>query len=795
MQSQTVVFRDAAEEWEVSYKSSSDSTRDFTYHGDVELQEFFQRPIPIKSYTWTPGTTWTTDTFDPWSLFLANSRVSNRISNYSNFSARLCVKFLINGNSFYYGRIMAYYTPLPFQDQGATIVAGVPAKSLGSQRLKMFLNPEESQGGVMKMPFIWFYDMASLTNTDTAQLGQISLLALNELKHANGSTTSVSITVYAWMEDVKLSAPTSRNPTFITAQGGADEFGDGIISAPASAVAKMSGSLSKVPVIGKFAKATSIAAGAGASIAKMFGMSRPGLIEPSMMIQPRYVGGFATTDIADPAVKLTVDSKQELTIDSGVTGVDTGDEMSLVHLAQIESYLTTFAWNVAHAPNTILFAARPNPQHYYRAGSPAYTTIPACCFVANAFKYWRGTMKYRFQVVSSGYHKGRLLIVWDPYAGTSVPEQNVQYSRIIDINSDKDFTMDIGWGQPRTWLDTQELSNGYYLSNAGTYTAAVNQYANGVLTVYVLNDLTTPNSTVNNDISVNVFVSMCDDAQFAVPVTRINTYSPWTGTGITPQAGGDLETEDTNNKPTMDETTEKMTECVPVEDASNLVYIGEVVSSFRQLIKRYNLLNTFGNLGATAGYYTWSTSDFPIGRGYYTNGTRSGTTYNYNSVNTTMLRYMSFAFVMYRGGIRNKIVAVSTGVVGNNAVLTVNRNTTFFGYSPPGLTTSATGTVAAFEDQALAFQSPGLEGLHLTPSGQQPVIEVEYPFYKNARFVACRGNYATSTYPTVDELTHRVTAYASSTPTLYHTYVAGAEDSTFTLFQGCIPFQVTPTFS
>lgn len=795
MQSQTVSFRDGAGEWEVGYKESTDSTRDITYHGDVELQEFFQRPIVIKTYTWTPAVAFTTSNFDPWSLFLSNPRVSNRMANYANFSAKMCVKFLINGNSFYYGRLMAYYNPLPLLDQASVIVAGVPAKSLGSQRLKLFLDPSESQAGVMKFPFIWPYDMVNLTSsTDYANLGYVNIIALNELKHANGSATPVTITVYAWMENVKLSAPTATNPTFISTQAGADEYGDGIVSAPASAMARMTGKLSSMPVIGKYARATSVAAGAGAQIAKMFGMSRPANIEPASMMQPKYVGGFAVTDTADPAVKLTVDSKQEVCIDTSVTGVETGDEMSLNHLASIETYLTTYNWTVAYAPGTILFSARVGPQHYYRAGTPAYTTVPACAFVANAFKYWKGTIKYRFQVVSSGYHKGRLLIVWDPIKGTTTAEQNVTYSKVIDINEDRDMTIEVGWGQPRTWLETQPLSNNFYNVNAGTYTTVNNQYTNGVLTVYVLNELTTPNSAINNDIQVNVFVSMCDDASFAAPHPRISTYSPWTGTGVTPQSGNDLDVEETNNIPIMDDTTEKITECVPKSDASDLVYMGEHVNSFRQLIKRYNLLYAVGNLAATVGYFKWDTSDFPIGRGYYSTGLRAGATFNYNPVNNTMLRYMAFGFVLYRGGIRNKLISVRTGSNDSNSSLTVSRNSDTT-YTAPTLTTVVTSTQALFEDQIVASETTGLEGMHMTIIGQQPVLEVEYPFYRAARFVTCRTNYAQSGYPSIDDLTHDVTAYSGSTTTAYYTYVAGAEDSTFSLFQGCIPFQVTPTFS
>lgn len=776
--------------------SAEDATRDVTYHRDVELQEFFKRPIVLTNYRWTPGGTWANVTFNPWTLYLSNPRVANRMSNYQNFSGKMCLKILINGNSFYYGRLMMYYVPLGVGDVGAAISVGKPAKIMNSQRLKLFIDPTQSQAGEMCLPFMWYFDKLRLTSTDHTRMGDIYIMALNELKHANGATTPISITVYGWMEDVKLSTPTASNAAFITTQGGKlDEYGTGPVSAVGTAVAKMAGNLRNAPVIGKYARATEVAAGAGAAIAKMFGMSRPCDISPPILMQPRSVSGFAVTDVADPSVKLTVDSKQELSIDSGVTGVDCGDEMALRYIATRESYIETFNWTTAYVQNTILFAARVMPQAFYRAGTPAYTTVPACTYVATAFQYWRGTVRYRFQVVASDYHKGRLLFVWDPTSGKTTPESNVQYTKVVDIAQERDFVLDVAWGNHATWMETTGLNTNYTLINAGTYAAGYNVFANGVLTVYVLNELTTPNSAINNDIQVNVYLSMCDDAEFAVPLNRFQRYSAWGGSGTTPQ-GGEMEIED-ENAPVAEGNTEEYTPCLKPADATNLVYMGESISSFRQLIKRYNLLWTSGVIAGIAGYWSWSTQDFPLSRGYESGGLRAGTTLAYNPVHNTLMRYLAFAFVNYRGGVRNKFVYTSTNAATPNSMMAVRRNEALT-ISPPTVTPITTATVEAMEDQAMSFSTVGSEGMHAAPTSANPVLEVEFPFYRNARFVSLRGGYSAmgSSYPTAEQLTHTYTIHnLNSQTSMYYVYVAGAEDSNFSCFQGCLPFQLTPTFS
>ena len=798
LQQQTVTFRDGDSQWKVGMKEAHDVTRDATVHSDVELGDFFSRPILLKTYTWTPGTSWTTTSFKPWSLFLSNPRVANRMSNYANFSGKMCIKVLVNGNSFYYGRLMMYYVPLSRNDYSPLISAGTACKIMNSQRMKMFIDPCASQGGEMCLPFLWFYDMANLSSSTDVDLGDLNIIALNELKHANAGSTPLNISIYGWLQDVKLTMPTASNMALISTQAGPmDEYGSSTLSNVASAVARTAGRLGSMPVIGPYARATEIAAGAGASVAKFFGMSRPGLIDAPSMMQPRYVSGMAVTDIGDASAKLTVDSKQELCIDNSVTGVSDGDEMVLSKVAGVETYISTFNWTTSAAQNTILFAARPTPQHFYSGGTPTYYTIPACCFVANAFTYWRGTMRYRFQIVCSGYHKGRLLFVWDPISGKSVPEQNVQYSKIVDITQEKDFVLDIPWGQPRTWLKTEDLTNAYFSANALTYTTANSSSTNGVLTVYVLNELVTPNSAINNDIQVNVFVSMCDDAEFAVPHNRFATYSAWTGIGTTPQSGGELESAPEDNAPVINENTEEYVPCIPTDNAMTKVYIGESVPSFRNLIKRYNHMWTAAMPSGNTGHWVWQLHDFPLPRAYAADGIRSGATYSYNPVNTTLMRYLAFGYLVYRGGVRHKFLPWTQGNCAVNGFLVAKRNLTHV-VANPTLTTQVTTSSAAMEDQIQGLFAGGAEGLHITPMSQQPVLEVELPFYRNARFALTRGGYAASAtdVPYVEDLTHTIAYLGQFNAHMYYSvYVAGAEDSNFSCFQGCVPFQIAPTFS
>lgn len=805
MQSQTVTFRDGSTQWSVAM-SGDDSTRMQTVHGDVSLQEFFARPVPIWSQTWVPNTAFVSETINPWQLFIENPRVSNRMSNYALMAGKLHVKLMVNGNSFYYGRIMASYQPLWLTDQVAfDNVSGGAELMIESQRMKLFVDPCESQAGTMELPFMWYKDMVNITTTDYLRLGAIRFIELQQLKHANAATTPVTITAYAWIENIKLSAPTAVEIAGLVPQGN-DEYSKTPVSALASSVAKLAGSYARVPYIGKYARATQIASGAMAQMASLFGFSRPTVISTPTVMRHRNVGELAVTDVPDTSNKLSIDSKQELSVDPNILGLSSMDELAISSIASRETYCTTFAWPTAAAQNAPLISMRVSPNiDIATVGSlGTYYTIPALSFAAQPFTYWRGSLRYRFQIVASAYHKGRLMFVWDPVAGTTVPENNVAYTKIVDIGCERDFVMDVPWGSDRTWLKVINPGTAWALPG-GVFTTSDLTVYNGVLTVYVLNELTTPNSAINNDIAVNVFVSACD-FEVCVPHNRIKGYSSIGDGGsellrtvmeaedkLEPQGDTEKETEDIANAPEMAVSAEEMADCHMMVNNLPSVYMGEVVSSMRTLMKRYAVDYIYAAPTASAGLLSFSASDFPMKYGYTPYGLRGVSPNFYNVANTTIMRYLAFAYIAFRGGVRRKYM-LSTAL--NNSAshtLTVSRNSD--NIKAPLSITGLAATAVPLSNQLLAGLPSGLSGMHMTSLKQNGCVEVEIPFYTPYRFVFTRGSYdIVSSDQAVEALSHNVTTTVLASGATYITaMVAGAEDASFFCFQGCAPFYINPT--
>lgn len=154
--SQTVNFNDLNPAFDYSVDSTIDPTRQIADGAIDGLGEFLSRPILIKSLSWADST-YLFEDFNPWSLFFDNKRNINRLNNYNLLRCKLCVKFVINGNGFYYGRAIASYNPLHDLDQVTLNRFGHAQDVIGcSQRPHVYINPTECQGGSMRLPFFHY---------------------------------------------------------------------------------------------------------------------------------------------------------------------------------------------------------------------------------------------------------------------------------------------------------------------------------------------------------------------------------------------------------------------------------------------------------------------------------------------------------------------------------------------------------------------------------------------------------------------------------------------------------------
>jgi hypothetical protein len=629
-------------------------------------------------------------------------------------------------------------------------------------------------------------------------MGFLEIWELNQLKHANGATDGVEITFFAWMSDVKLSGLTGRG---VIVQSGVkapkkgktvfknskdDEHKpNGLISAPASTLANFANHFVNIPYIGSFAKATNIAANAVGGIAKIFGYARPAVLTDTNFYRTQPYGNMSNYSGADPLHKLALDPKQELTIDPSTVGLTGEDQMSFAYLAKREAWIDTIPWNLPSEPlqsqgKIYSIAVHPIVAPVFNiqpdgGGLRGFAQTPLG-FVTRPFEYWSGSIRYRFQIVCSQFHRGRLMFVYEPdlLAPTDEDDVNNRFIHIIDIAEERDITFEVNWTQENAYRRTDM----YALQGDGTiytrlgdnasggFAAADRLKCNGKLEVFVLNQLAAPTDAA--DVEINVFISAGDSFEVKAP-GRLSQWSYMNSTmdPLGPPAlaqSGFLEpVTDNENCPEQDTMYVLNGNLRMLDLKQSSVYFGETIISFRSLLKRYcfhrTLLVPPSSVVPTtnSAYLTEYIMDvIPVGPGKpYGSSTGSNLTASnvglYNLCSLTYIRYVISAFIGYRGSIRWKIGYY--GQTQNEVSLRVARTTSnkFEAVSQALVinnTSSRSQVAQAFLDASTYDYNHC--GTMATVGSVMPTLEFEIPFYHNYRYGECNAIPTNTTNPVRD---------------------------------------------
>lgn len=824
---QNVHFIDGDQPWSYDIKASYDETTQLAGYQDAGLGTFLSRPVKIRQYQWTPGGSRLFQTFNPWADFFSNPDVLDKINRYRNLRCNLKIKVLINGNSFYYGRALMSYNPYVARDQ-VTLNRAFFQQDLvqASQKPHILIDPTTSQGGEMTLPFIWPENYVDITEPDWADhLGRITIHDFDILQHANGGSDPISVVIFAWAENVTLAIPTTAAAQAGVEQGELDEFGfpkpydkqagakskkltfksdntsssgefspDGLVSKPASAIARMASNMAMVPVMAPYAKATSLVAQGVSDLARLLGYSRPNSMEDSRVVTPRYMGNMVNSDAAENLVKLSLDSKNELTVDTRVMGLGGEDEMTVASIANRMSFWRQFDWPEAAVTDTMLASFKVEPSYIQALATGTGTEIhsTALAFAATPFDFWQGSIKFRFNVICSEYHRGRLRIVFNPKqtVGGS-PPFNQTYSTTIDIAENRDFEYEVKWAEPRAWQFVRGIGDavGASLFDVATPVSPDSLYSNGTVTVYVVNELATPSLTAA-DVKVQIWVAAGDDFAVSSPsqkhLTKLSLFQPQAD--IAPPLATSM---DTSNAPCCAEEIETFGAGDYIKDDNQyLVYQGERVKSFREVLRRYQYHNSYfpGFGGDSVKLITYNITDFPFSRGWEPGGqdlakNSADVDTPYNFCSMLLVNYLTPAFVCRRGAMRRKIIHFSPGFI-NHATLSVTRN------DPGGTGNNEIKTSLSSNKQSVnrfALQKigrNGISGTHITPVAVNPCLEYETPFYTHGqRFVPGRLKELYN----ATELSHSVTmdiAGATSMDKRLDAYVSVGEDFQLGMFVG-----------
>jgi hypothetical protein len=442
--------------------------------------------------------------------------------------------------------------------------------------------------------------------------------------------------------------------------------------------------------------------------------------------------------------------------------------MAFDYLMAKPTYFANAPWALNRPTNSALMSIKVTPMVYrtdsYLSGKTGYA-LSSTGLCALPFRYWRGSMTYRFQIVASGYHKGRLLFVWEPLTPpadslANPPESNITYSKVVDIAKERDFSITVGWGSARPSLEIASpvVENLGPMHSTDGPIQSDNRYDNGILTCYVLNPLVTSGDNTN-PITIMVHASSTDmevwspnqdhlrgitmvpqalepPPEFLKPKTsRIDEEGP-----LSPQAG---EATIGDTEPGIENASEETSDLGTVGGSTaaktfGVFTAGESIRSFRTMLKRYVLRHSIlisgivpeGQMAAV----TWEGTSYASMPGQA-----------YNDIQTPVFdgpftphSLIFFCFAAWRGSYRIKLlpVTVGSGSEFNSSSLTVSRGNNNvlrdFGFQNYPRTVAGINAIDRIYDHSW-------NGSQVSNPVQGNVCDFELPYYSLQRYAPVTG--------------------------------------------------------
>jgi len=700
---------------------------------NLDLNKFLSRPIQLLA-TVVPNSTDFDVDIPVWQTYFSNPTVRAKLRNYAFIRADLKVRIAISGTPFHYGRLQATYVPFADLNPVTAAYSGTAAarpnflKYLSTVTGSQTLNVKDNQPLDIHIPYLNPMPMIRLFNnsnlaitdsttfTDTDHMGNLFIKTLNQVQCiSDGTPTSVSIYVYAWLENVKLGCPTGTVLQITTESGMISESGDerktGPIQWVASRVRQVSKSLENVPFMRPWAIPSTMVASGIERFSALMGWSMPVLTTTPTRMQNEPLQNACLTIGSDTGHRMTLDPKQELTVDPRFLGI-MEDELLISNIASHQSLFYTFSWDPTDVPlSSPIFQAFVSPTANSPLLATSSTQDTALSFAAIPFKYWRGTIKYTFDVVKSQFHRGKIAIIYEPNCNqrtliNSALDLNKQYVKIVDIQETDTFDICVDWAYPRAWAQVAPPVIGDTFLDPTTSGPSVADYCNGYICIVPINKLQSPD---DSSVAVNVYVSS-DDIVFN-RFTEESLPKLLTVDGMVSESG-------TINDTPLDKTCFTLNPTGAKSSHLSEDFFGEMPISFRTLLKRFFASDIQG-LEPSGCYW---------GIRYTGSILPPEPVLNTASTYVSLYNYLRLAFIGQRGSLRKRYRMI---IKGGDQPLTGHIKVNLARDS----STTAVPTVVGLDSSAPTGMYPIMDGSTAFVPSTNAGVEFEIPFYSNNLFV------------------------------------------------------------
>lgn len=696
-------------------KSYSNSASDSI---DATLVSYLSRPQLVRTFKWNDSDTPNVLGTSKFRLNLPGAwagihNIREKLIGFRYFRCDFEVRVQVNAQPSQAGALLIAFVPLgnqcPQVPYSIYSWSGYP---------HAILDVAKSTSAVLRVPYIMleaYFDNAPVDDR-RPDLGPVYCFPLSALR---GGKPSVEAIVWLRAVDIKLELPTGLSPRFpaLPASGevqcfGCDEdekpeevktpqapvetqprapsadpkrssvrrCGDaqidegavltkgGTISGALRATGRVANALSGVPALAAAAQPAAWLLNATAGVAGAFGFSKPS--DPGTPAAMRQVYGrnVANFNGDTQAKTLGTDEGNAVHMPHELF-CSSEDDLAISRIVQKPIIVDHFKMTDTDDAGKMLWSARVTPAVTLR--SQVYTPTAYCEYLAPMFKYWRGELRYTFQVIKTPFHSARIRVVFIPGArdvtdDTGPLDLDRCYSQVYDIRTRTDFTFCVPWAYHAPWCSTRS----HYTIEGQDHQAT------GFLRVYVLTSLSFPDICAP-EMEFLVWKSAGPDFQFAQPtwyysegdyIATVGDDGKRALTSLVecvPEARMNGSVKPRAGPAQIDEGPDAVEDCIDMLAVAgmsgfepNQLTSGEAITSLRQLLKRNNYMSEYpytGSENAELAVWTFQgrNSATPIDPNSYV-------MYGYFGAISLIYRFMSGSMIIGLHGLNTGAVVSST---------------------------------------------------------------------------------------------------------------------------------------
>lgn len=236
---------------------------------------------------------------------------------------------------------------------------------------------------------------------------------------------------------------------------------------------------------------------------------------PSYLVPTASHSWAIGTDIAEPVHNLRLSGRaQTCHPDSDF------DEMKVDVLKRKYMLLDIFLWSQQNINGFLLWSLPVNPippkdrMFTILPGGvnilPSYQLTPIG-FLSSLYQYWRGSIEFRFDIVASQFHSGKLMLAYIP----GIPEGETV--TIDQARASPNITLSLDNAMTYTWRVPYIADRPWWPRRYSGESVTNNGFSPSKIFAFVLNELVMA-ETVSDTVEILVYMRGGEDMEFSVPV-------------------------------------------------------------------------------------------------------------------------------------------------------------------------------------------------------------------------------------------------------------------------------------